>query len=255
LFNGFNYMQQNKLERFTIHDARASLIGTIQTEVFTGTMDDKTMENGMFDRFLFCVELGFPPETNPLLDASQVVLDRYKAYMDLCMNDYRRGPESIGAPRIVLTYSDAQKERLVDIYKKYHAIGSLHNTGAFKKWDLKLHKLMINMTCLHRERTITDAVFEKCIALNDWFNAEWLMAFNLSQQSDIGKARHKTIQFIKTTSGCSHKKLMDQRFMRHLKPELREVLVNDLCREGVLSVLPGDDKRSKGLVIPGPHMS
>lgn len=178
LFNTTTITVRNKGEQYTVPDACVSVCGTTQPEIFRKAMDVEKHENGMFDRFCYIFLEGFPPATDAKREIDQGMLDDYHAYITRALD--HNGPALDGSQKLTtIFYTDAQKDRLTKVYETYYHNGSNNDTSAFKKWETNLHKLVVVLTGLWMESTVTDEILDRAIGLNNELIQHWLRTYGV----------------------------------------------------------------------------
>lgn len=234
LYNGSSMITRNMGRQFTVPNARLSVIGGIQPEIFKGTIDDNMHENGLFDRMIYVVENGFPPSSDLSVSPRTEILDAYSRHMTAAFMDFNRPEGGEGSVAIHYRYSQEQIARLNVVCAEYQRIGAKHNTGAFKKWETNLFKLSVTLAAMHRKARMDDDVLDGAIELNRYFVDQWVGAFRLHEQDEESMVRSRFIEWIRGRgdAGISDKDIHQSKFYRNRKLETRaaiESLIESGC--------------------------
>lgn len=224
LYNGDDICQRNVGVQLYVQGATVSMVGGIQPEIFQSTMTDERHANGLFDRYLFTITNDFPPAPDPMAEVEALVQARYEEHLRDCFTMFRDPEEGDGEVPDLYRLTPGQQERMVTICKDYHGTGLRENTGAFQKWRINLHKLVLNLAVLHEETTVTDETFEKAVELNNYFIGEWLDSRDLSEDSPVEQVRRELVDWFKTAETLTERQIKRKKRYQRMNGYVMEAL-------------------------------
>ncbi len=214
LFNGGDVYIHNKGSETFIEDASLTIIGGIQPQVFKGALGEQGKSNGLIERILFSIDSGQSVCSNVWDCMNEDTEYAYARYLGECISwaDAVVG----GNPHSgMLRLSTKAKERIQELYEKYHIIGASHHTGVFKKWEINLHKLIICCAVMHCEPEVTVECVERAGIMMDYFLEEWLKAYDITEMGEADVMAEELYNVIREKGAVNHGDLLRQKRYRN----------------------------------------
>lgn len=228
MYNGGDMTIRNVGRQFTLQGARLSILGSIQPEIFKSALDEKMHENGLFDRFMFFTQDGFPPPSDLCVSPCVKTISDYEMHMISAFIGYNRPEGGEGAPSAEMAYTTAQRDRLNAVCAEYHRIGGRHNTGAFKKWETNLFKLSIVLSALHKRARMDDDVLDLAIKYARHMVDQWLKSNRLHNQSDEEEIRRRILEWVEGAgdAGVAVSEITRKKYFRNRAPATTEAITS-----------------------------
>ena len=172
LFSGHDISKVLKSEQYFIPDARCTVIGGIQPDVYREAMKDKG--DGMVDRFLVAFYDGEPIKTSLRDTVSEDVIDNYMKFWD----------KLIDVPAIKYRFAGDDVIDAVDEFHDWcHRIGGAYDLGAFKKWEQNFYKICIVLAVMWNKVDMDMETVERAKELAGYMTHDWLKS-RLSAETD-----------------------------------------------------------------------
>lgn len=172
LFSGYDINKLLKEEQYFIPDARCTVIGGIQPDVYKEAMEDKG--DGMVDRFLIAFFDGDPTKTSLHHVVEDHVIDAYIGFWD----------QFEGRPTILYRFDDKDViDAVEDFHEWTHKIGDTYELGAFKKWEQNFYKICIILACMWGKTKMDLETVERAKLLAGYMTHDWLKS-RLNAETD-----------------------------------------------------------------------
>ena len=224
-YDGSTIVITNKSEKFVITDATMSIVGGIQPKIFKSAFSGDNVDNGLFDRFLFAVNEGFPKNINPFNEVSYECLEEYKNCIYNLMDAkvipiYEFEKES---KEVVLKYNDI-----------IYLIGKKHGTTAFAKWRTNYFKLILNLVVLWNEDSVKPWICEKAGELILFYINEFIKSVDINLRSPEEQCKQDIRDYMSHNAMVTHTDL--KRMHRDVNKGDFIKIIKDLEEEKVLII-------------------
>jgi hypothetical protein len=180
LFSGQDLIKTLVSKTIFIKGARATVIGGIQPDVYNKCMKDKG--DGMTDRFMIAIFEGDPVMTDIRQFCEVEALKNYEEFMTEISDS-----EPITFSLWKCLGGEIEREKVLDMVQDFHKwahdLGVIYETGAFKKWEQCLYRLIIVMAAIWQKPAIDSFVVKKAIELSAYYASDWLRAKLMSDKS------------------------------------------------------------------------
>jgi hypothetical protein len=180
LFSGQDISKTLVCSSIFIEDARATVIGGIQPEVYRKAMQDKG--DGMIDRFMIAFYDGDPAKTDIFSSCSFDIIKDYNNFMD----------GIIVGPRKKYSFWSGQKEterdKILRVVQEFHdwchELGILYDVGAFKKWEQCFYRICIILGELWGKTAMDIETVERAKELSGYFAVNWIRTKGMAEESE-----------------------------------------------------------------------
>lgn len=171
LFSGGYTSRVLTSENFIIPDARASVIGGIQPEVYFKHMRDKG--DGMLDRFMIAFHSGTPQKTSIFHSPDPNSIKFYNQFMNE-LDDLT--PVRFSFWQL----PDLDRKNVLDGVESFHqwaySLGKEYDAGAFKKWEQNFYRLTIHMAVMWQKEQIDLETIDRASELAKYYANDWLQS-------------------------------------------------------------------------------
>lgn len=216
LYNGGEIIENNKHSELHIGMATVTVIGSIQPSVLREAMEVKG--NGLIERFLFAINNKEPVASSIFDEIEEDTMLNYSYYMGDLIDNYQRCDFHFRDHDIKL--------KIQEVYNWFHGIGAKHESGAFKKWEINFHKLLIILSVLHMKTEIDIDVIEKAEKLIKYFAMDWLVAYEMTEKSEVEVIQEELFQWIKRDIAVSLTEINRKKKFQRKKAVVEEALDN-----------------------------
>lgn len=181
LFSGHDLIKTLVSKTIFIKGARATVIGGIQPDVYNECMKDKG--DGMTDRFMIAIFEGDPIMTDIHQFCEIDVLKKYEDFMTY-ISDAEPTTFSLWKCQGGELERNEVLSMVQDFHEWAHNLGIIYETGAFKKWEQCLYRLIIVMAAIWERPAIDPFVVKNAIELSAYYASDWLRAKLMSDKSE-----------------------------------------------------------------------
>lgn len=225
LFSGFDLVKTLVSRTLFVPEARSTVIGGIQPEVYNQCMADKG--DGMIDRFLMAIHEQGPSKTDIYAQCSDDVIKKY------C--DFMLEARDMEAQKYHL-WGGSERDAVLSEVQAFHewcsSVGETHDTGAFKKWEQCFYRVIIILSVLWDRESVSVDTIQKARELMQFFVANWLTAKMMSETSEEDKFKAKIISAIRKHGKMGLRDI--QRRCKIGKADFSKKIVSEMVEDGEL---------------------
>ena len=192
LYSGGTVSRVLKNETIFVPDARCTVIGGIQPEVYIKHMEDKG--DGMIDRFMvaYCEEE--PKQTSIFSYVKTEVIDEYNDFMT---DIFEQIPEKYKPWDL----DKGERKEVLDAIEAFHVwshrLGEKYDCGAFKKWEQNFYRLIIIIGALWHKKQIDVDMVSKAADLACFFAIDWIKSRIISDSDSQEKCDTRLFAMLK----------------------------------------------------------
>jgi hypothetical protein len=227
LFSGGMVNRVLKTESHFIPDARASVIGGIQPDVYLKHMQDKG--DGMIDRFLVAFHPAEPPQTTIFNHVEKEVIEAYNNFMEYLDKKLHTSYSLWNLPQGVR----GDVLRSVESFHEWaHMVGMENDAGAFKKWEQNFYRLIIHMANIWEKEAVDIETVRRASTLTKYYAEDWIesrlagedekkhqrqderMMRKLEEAKGLGCTRSDFSRYIRDFKGKEKKQALDEGIQR-----------------------------------------
>jgi hypothetical protein len=190
LFTGQNISKTLVLKTIFVENARATVIGGIQPEVYRKAMQDKG--DGMIDRFMIAFYDGKAPATDIRSRCPENVIEAYYACMDEIIDAERKAYSFWACNGKDMV--DAMLDSVQEFHDWCHATGETYNSGAFKKWEQCFYRVCILLGEAWDKRVMDMETIARAKDLSAYFAVNWIKTRDMAQETDEQRLATKVLE-------------------------------------------------------------
>lgn len=230
LYSGGPVSRVLKAEQIFIPDARATVIGGIQPDVYRESMKDQG--DGMVDRFIVAYYDGDPLKTSIFDYVEPEVISGYMEFMDELPNGIEYSLWSLGK---------GQRGDVLNAIQSFHdwthELGSSYDCGAFKKWEQNFYKLVMIMSNLWGHHSICVDDIERAKVLAQYYSVNWLKSRMSADDEQMEKIVNKMLKILEKsrTHGAIKRDFRDKIWdfkKANASPKLMDMAIENLMNTG-----------------------
>lgn len=222
LFSGQDIAKTLVARTLFVENARATVIGSMQPEVYRKVMQDKG--DGMIDRFLIAIHEGGPEETNIRSQCSFNVIKLYNEFMETISYNKRKK----------YSFSNCkERDKILDSVQEFHSwahkLGRMYDVGAFKKWEQCFYRICVLLGELWEKDEMDLETVERAKKLSAFFAVNWIRAKDMAEESDDERVSKKILKVLEEQGKKSSRELSQS---LHVKSHVILEALNGLKEAG-----------------------
>jgi len=232
LFSGATISKVLSTRCVHITEARATVIGSIQPDVYQKALEDKG--DGMADRFTVAFYDGPPEKTDIRAHVGKAIIEDYKMFMADLIEE-RPCAYSFFDDRVPQEDTEAILDAVQEFHDWCHELGLKYDVGAFKKWEQTFYRFVLILAALWDKEVVDLETVKRAQDLAGHFAISWLQSRIVANKETAETAQAKVLEVLARKKICTRSAFTQSSRMFRKNGDLLNRTLGQMVQAGTIS--------------------